>query len=542
MPAAKPLKRLLSSNSVLRRSNTPIKPFNTISPRKLKTQDTDKAESRSVTDYVMLLYTNNYTQSLLQFFTIFASSGFVVSATIFLLFIYILSLIEDCASPESQGSISNIFSSVDTTDNSYCQAMSQSLWLPTKYSKIWVLNAKGWYANLETKQNGYIWTVATKLLPGYFAKIVVDRCIKAIKKFKEQYIFLTVGFQDRVAITLNAVVPSKKGEENEKMEFEMRTVRDLSIQELVPNDAAVKSIKNAGKRILQMEDGPSRTEWEENREACCGNKFFQKLFCIKAYSKTFCCCGIRRFPFSYFLPQWFCGKTKMTKYHCDPILRFDPKMENAKKFIQDQIINVLSSIFSGNRFIGWGTNMDAYETHIYYWCLTFEQTISNMEKKGEVKSAFQTSNFQNRKFRILVASKEVIDLAVKFDPWDVFKKKSNENYTKYCDRRWMHLRTMGNIIKRQEGKVDENDEDLTEKHKLYGDTFFCSKLEVVIPKPTNQQKRVDEKISLQEQISKRIMQVDKSIERSNSVEERKENAVGSQMSEFIKSPGSPTMQ
>ena len=58
MPAAKPLKRLLSSNSVLRRSNTPIKPFNTISPRKLKTEDTDKAESRSVTDYVMLLYTN----------------------------------------------------------------------------------------------------------------------------------------------------------------------------------------------------------------------------------------------------------------------------------------------------------------------------------------------------------------------------------------------------------------------------------------------------------------------------------------------------
>ena len=111
-----------------------------------------------------------------------------------------------------------------------------------------------------------------------------------------------------------------------------------------------------------------------------------------------------------------------------------------------------------------------------------------MEKKGEVKSAFQTSNFQNRKFRILVASKEVIDLAVKFDPWDVFKKKSNENYTKYCDRRWMHLRTMGNIIKRQEGEVDENDEDETEKHKLYGDTFFCSKLEVVIPKPTNQQK------------------------------------------------------
>ena len=64
----------------------------------------------------------------------------------------------------------------------------------------------------------------------------------------------------------------------------------------------------------------------------------------------------------------------------------------------------------------------------------------------------------------------------------------------------------------------------------------------MIPKPTNQQKRVDEKISLQEQISKRIMQVDKSIGRNNSVEERKENAVGSQMSEFIKSPGSPTMQ
>ena len=72
----------------------------------------------------------------------------------------------------------------------------------------------------------------------------------------------------------------------------------------------------------------------------------------------------------------------------------------------------------------------------YFWCLTYEQPL---EKK----------NTQNRKYRVLLASKELMEYALKKEPYEVFNKKgiADGAYTRYCDRRWFHLRTMGQIVK-----------------------------------------------------------------------------------------------
>ena len=72
----------------------------------------------------------------------------------------------------------------------------------------------------------------------------------------------------------------------------------------------------------------------------------------------------------------------------------------------------------------------------YFWCLTYEQPL---EKK----------NTQNRKYRVLLASKELMEYALKKEPYEVFNKKgiAAGAYTRYCDRRWFHLRTMGQIVK-----------------------------------------------------------------------------------------------
>merc|ERR1712146_87822 len=107
-----------------------------------------------------------------------------------------------------------------------------------------------------------------------------------------------------------------------------------------------------------------------------------------------------------------------------------------------------------------------------------------MGEPGKAKTILQTSNFQNRKFRILVASEEVLDLARDYDAWDVFEDKPNEDYRMYCFRRWIHLRKMGDIFKRQNGFGKKGNE--AESHKRFGHTFLCSKVEVVMPKGINQ--------------------------------------------------------
>ena len=51
-----------------------------------------------------------------------------------------------------------------------------------------------------------------------------------------------------------------------------------------------------------------------------------------------------------------------------------------------------------------------YTSKDYYWCLTYEQPL---EKK----------NTQNRKYRVLLASKELMEYALKKEPYEVFNKK-----------------------------------------------------------------------------------------------------------------------
>ena len=106
-----------------------------------------------------------------------------------------------------------------------------------------------------------------------------------------------------------------------------------------------------------------------------------------------------------------------------------------------------------------------YTSKDYYWCLTYEQPL---EKK----------NTQNRKYRVLLASKELMEYALKKEPFEVFNKKGNaRGYTHYCDRRWFHLRTMGQIVKAK--KLT----GLTKGQKKWLDTFFIGELSVIVPDP-----------------------------------------------------------
>ena len=46
-----------------------------------------------------------------------------------------------------------------------------------------------------------------------------------------------------------------------------------------------------------------------------------------------------------------CGTTRKVGLHCDPILKLPKKDASAKKYIRDQIINILSEATTGKNFI-----------------------------------------------------------------------------------------------------------------------------------------------------------------------------------------------
>ena len=85
----------------------------------------------------------------------------------------------------------------------------------------------------------------------------------------------------------------------------------------------------------------------------------------------------------------------------------------------------------------------------------------------------------NRKFRILLAHKEIVDLAKTYKASDVFTTKPNDGFTKYCDRRWIHLKKMAYILDMK--NATGNDPE-TKLKRDWGNTFFLDKLEVVMPK------------------------------------------------------------
>ena len=97
----------------------------------------------------------------------------------------------------------------------------------------------------------------------------------------------------------------------------------------------------------------------------------------------------------------------------------------------------------------------------------------------------------NRKFRILMAREGLVRLALRSKPWEAFRSKGKPDakgnptpYTKYCDRRWSHLRTMGEIMEMK--TVLRNDPTASTAAKTHDlewlDTFFVDTIDVVSPR------------------------------------------------------------
>ena len=323
-----------------------------------------------------------------------------------------------------------------------------------------------WFQMLEQTLN--------KITPG----VVVSQVYYFVRTIYYNLIihstFKTKGFSDRVNITVNTLVKSDK---NVRLQFEMRTIKEIGIEELIPNEAGKNALKTASADVSTKEEGPKHIDWE--KRPCYGNKLLRRLFCFDTNRKKskFCCC-IPRFD------GWLCGKTKETKSHCDPIIKLKSKDMKVKKFITDHITNILSEATTGKDFMGWAISSDTnYKSETFYWCLTYEQPIDNLTDKSEKdgKSLFKLfkGTETNRKFRILLAHKEIVDLAKTYKASDVFTTKPNDGFTKYCDRRWIHLKKMAYILDMK--NATGNDPE-TKLKRDWGNTFFLDKLEVVMPK------------------------------------------------------------
>lgn len=123
--------------------------------------------------------------------------------------------------------------------------------------------------------------------------------------------------------------------------------------------------------------------------------------------------------------------------------------------------------------MGWEMGLK-YVNEEYIWCLTYEQPLDAGKKRGDEE--VQT----NRKFRILMARKGLVELAEKFDAHQVFREKFGQKdggYTKYCDRRWHHLKILGQIVTAKAQARSNNNKEA----QAWLDTFFVDTLSVVAP-------------------------------------------------------------
>ena len=401
------------------------------------------------------------------------SLGTISTLCLLLFIIWLLAKVESCNWP-------------------VCETFDE--WMPTDQSKKFLQELPNWYAK---HNRGVFFNIVAKIAPGVGVKMFVDWARKSWSRFQTYHNFLRVGFKDRVSITINTLVTDK--DDKRTTEFEMRTIKDVDLSELVPNKAAETLVKAAGKSILWNESGPK--VYTIKKEACFGSTILQSVFCLRAYRKTFCCGTFSR------CNSFVCGRSEAVCLDFDPILRFEEKNMGAKKFIVDQIKNLLSEATTGKSFVGWEMASDSYEKKTYHWCLTFEQPMST----GNGKEIFQKKNHQNRKFRILLVSEETLALSIKKMPDEVFVAKTptgEDGYTKYCDRRWLHIRTMAELECMQKGmKICRNNEDprkietvkiedetWRKKARKWAQTFFVDKLEVVVPK--NQVPKLNEHIRM----------------------------------------------
>jgi hypothetical protein len=332
-----------------------------------------------------------------------------------------------------------------------------------------------------------IMSILGAIAPGVAVAKFADLCMFVYRTMTDEIMFSNSGFQNRVSITINTLEKREHGR-HRKLEFEMRTIRDIALSELVPNEAAQRAIKQAGDNVEMNECGP--VEFFELEKPCLSFNiaWFQRFICCintrtKDYQPGGCCCCCHRCnlecpnPFrccsrSMFYP---CGKSKSEQYKCDPILRFsiNPASIKMKDFVQDQITNILSESTSGSNFMGWEMGLN-YKKIRYCWALTYETPLDPENTK------------RNRKFRILIAQRSLVDFAAANEKsWKVFHSKKNLKYTLYCDRRWSHLRKMGSILKARENQnLTESDTYFQQQQankKRLNSFFMGDDLEVVSP-------------------------------------------------------------
>ena len=369
-----------------------------------------------------------------------------------------------------------ILNSYRDADNEILKYVAQVA--PTEKPAQIIRDALNFLKNLE-EEGGFLWLTVSKLLPGYIAKGIVDFIRVEFARLKNEYQFSYKGFQNRVSITINTLCESNKC--NGRLEFEMRTVKDVPLTDLIPNEAAVLAIQQAGYRVTHEEEGPSDMREKEKPCRCLPSTLGQllaRICCINTRKKSghvpgFCLC----------LPRYnrcfCCGESEEVYLHCDPIIRLNSTRSDrdTKKFISDQVKNLLSEATSGSSFMGWEMGLQSC-TKKYTWCLTYEQPISR-------------TAVQNRKYRVLLADEKMIECAMEKEPWQVFNSKGdgNHQYTKYCDRRWFHLRTMGQILaaKKEAKKKEKSSNAAARKSGLdtsrWLNTFFIDTLYVVAPDP-----------------------------------------------------------
>ncbi len=338
--------------------------------------------------------------------------------------------------------------------------------LPTS-TAVWAVGeATRRYAALRD-EGGTLFHVLQKLLPGIFAKVAIDWVRRQVQYLKAEFRFAEVGFQNRVSITINTLDDAADAGQpgaNYRKEFEMRTVREISISELIPNRAAEAAVLRATKKITRQEDGPVAVMtlrrpcvclddcWASAYDrVCCGSSggvccglwrcVYERLCCgcckrclcrccvprkrgpCRTPSRwlRWCCCvrkrvlGGRRgsvccclWRCESLLPS-VCGRSEQEFLWCDPILRLPRKDKVMKRFIADQIKNCLSEATTGSSFVGWEMHPESFVRERYMWCLTYEQPVSN--KNG--------ASATNRKFRILMAREGLVRLALRSKPWEV---------------------------------------------------------------------------------------------------------------------------
>ena len=195
----------------------------------------------------------------------------------------------------------------------------------------------------------------------------------------------------------------------------MRT-RELALSELIPNSAAEKTLHVAGSHIEKEEDGPIYVRFKKRpcfdiTEPFWLSWFLQRLCCMKCcclrprvmenVSGGVCCCMPRR-------NNRLCGSVERsicTRSYSSPT-SIDMAL---KKKITDQIKNCLSEATTKSPWAG-EMNPANYRSENFLWCRRWQPLTKS------------TTRSDNRKFRILIAPEGLVELAIKHDPWFVFKR------------------------------------------------------------------------------------------------------------------------